>query len=99
MLDQAEVPTQTSKTQHHNEDMHKKCSHRAYYSACSARFFDPEVYRVVLFDQRGSGKSKPGSELEDNTTWALVEDIEKVTLNFGPPNAKFAGVCPCACRF
>ncbi|KAK9894277.1 proline iminopeptidase [Cystobasidium minutum MCA 4210] len=43
-----------------------------------ARFFDPEVYRVVLFDQRGSGKSRPASELEDNTTWALVEDIEKI---------------------
>lgn len=47
-----------------------------------ARFFDPEVYRVVLFDQRGSGKSRPASELEDNTTWALVEDIEKVRISW-----------------
>lgn len=43
-----------------------------------ARFFDPKVYRVILFDQRGSGKSTPSSELEDNNTWALVEDIEKI---------------------
>ncbi|KAK9894276.1 proline iminopeptidase [Cystobasidium minutum MCA 4210] len=43
-----------------------------------ARFFNPEVYRVILFDQRGSGKSKPAAELEDNTTWALVEDLEKI---------------------
>ena len=47
----------------------------------STIFFDPEVYRIILFDQRGSGKSKPASELEDNTTWALVEDIEKVRLH------------------
>lgn len=43
-----------------------------------ATFFDPEVYRVILFDQRGSGKSKPPSELEDNTTPHLVADIEKI---------------------
>ena len=42
------------------------------------RYFDPEVYRVVLFDQRGSGKSTPHASLEDNTTWHLVEDIERV---------------------
>lgn len=46
----------------------------------SARSFDPAVYRIVLFDQRGAGKSKPQSELEDNTTWDLVEDIEKVRV-------------------
>ncbi|GAA97752.1 uncharacterized protein L969DRAFT_67928 [Mixia osmundae IAM 14324] len=43
-----------------------------------ARRFDPEVYRIVLFDQRGSGKSTPSSELRENTTWDLVEDIEKI---------------------
>jgi proline iminopeptidase len=42
------------------------------------RYFDPEVYRVVLFDQRGSGKSTPHASLEDNTTWHLVEDIERL---------------------
>ncbi len=40
------------------------------------RFFDPAVYRVVLFDQRGCGRSTPYASLEDNTTWDLVQDIE-----------------------
>ncbi|OQV14079.1 putative proline iminopeptidase [Hypsibius exemplaris] len=42
------------------------------------RYFDPKVYRIVIFDQRGSGHSKPSAELEHNTTWELVEDIEKL---------------------
>ncbi len=42
------------------------------------RFFDPKVWRVILFDQRGCGKSIPFSELKDNTTWDLVEDMEKL---------------------
>ena len=42
------------------------------------RFFDPKHYRIVLLDQRGSGKSKPLAELRENTTWDLVSDIEKV---------------------
>ena len=33
------------------------------------RFFDPEIYRIVLFDQRGAGRSTPHAELTDNTTW------------------------------
>jgi len=41
-------------------------------------FFNPQIYRIVLMDQRGSGKSLPHSSLKDNTTWHLVEDIEKV---------------------
>jgi proline iminopeptidase len=40
------------------------------------RFFDPARYRIVLFDQRGCGKSTPHASLEDNTTWHLVDDIE-----------------------
>jgi len=40
------------------------------------RFFNPDVYRVVLFDQRGCGKSTPHASLENNTTWDLVNDIE-----------------------
>ena len=40
------------------------------------RFFNPAVYRIVLFDQRGSGKSRPHASLDDNTTWDLVNDIE-----------------------
>lgn len=40
------------------------------------RFFDPQVYRIVLFDQRGSGRSRPHAELQANSTQKLVEDIE-----------------------
>ena len=42
------------------------------------RFFNPEVYRIVNFDQRGCGRSKPHGLLEENTTWHLVEDIEAI---------------------
>ena len=42
------------------------------------RFFDPEHYRIILFDQRGSGQSTPAAELTENTTWDLVDDIEKI---------------------
>ncbi len=42
------------------------------------RFFDPAAYRIVLFDQRGCGKSTPYASLEHNTTWDLVEDIERI---------------------
>lgn len=47
------------------------------------RFFDPLKYRMVLFDQRGSGKSTPHACLEDNTTQTLVEDIEKIREHLG----------------
>ncbi len=47
------------------------------------RYFNPSVYRVVLFDQRGSGKSTPHASLEDNTTWHLVEDIESLREHLG----------------
>ncbi len=42
------------------------------------RFFDPAIYRIILIDQRGCGKSTPNSELRENDTWALVSDIEAV---------------------
>ncbi len=42
------------------------------------RFFDPAHYRVVIFDQRGCGQSTPHASLEDNTTWHLVSDMEKI---------------------
>jgi proline iminopeptidase len=42
------------------------------------RYFDPAAYRIVLFDQRGSGRSTPHASLEDNTTWHLVADIENL---------------------
>ena len=47
------------------------------------RFFDPQAYRIILFEQRGSGRSIPHASLEDNTTWHLVEDIERVREEFG----------------
>ena len=47
------------------------------------RFFDPKRYRIVLFDQRGCGKSRPHASLVDNTTWHLVEDIERLRQHLG----------------
>ncbi|HSX13162.1 MAG TPA: prolyl aminopeptidase [Chlamydiales bacterium] len=47
------------------------------------RFFDPERYRIVLFDQRGCGKSTPHASLHCNTTWDLVSDIEKLRQFLG----------------
>jgi proline iminopeptidase len=46
-------------------------------------FFDPEHYRVILFDQRGCGRSAPLAVLEENTTWEIVEDIEKLRKHLG----------------
>jgi proline iminopeptidase len=42
------------------------------------RFFDPARYRIVVFDQRGSGRSSPHASLEANTTWHLVADMERL---------------------
>ena len=42
------------------------------------RFFDPAHYRIILFDQRGCGRSTPHAELSENTTWDLVADIERL---------------------
>ena len=42
------------------------------------QYFDPEFYRIILFDQRGSGKSTPRACLENNDTWHIIEDIEKI---------------------
>jgi proline iminopeptidase len=47
------------------------------------RFFDPATYRIVLFDQRGCGRSTPAASLEDNTTWDLVADMEKIRGHLG----------------
>jgi proline iminopeptidase len=47
------------------------------------RFFDPARYRIVLFDQRGAGRSTPHAELRDNTTGHLVADIEAIREHFG----------------
>jgi proline iminopeptidase len=47
------------------------------------RFFDPQFYRIILFDQRGCGRSVPLGELADNTTAHLVEDLEKLRHHLG----------------
>jgi proline iminopeptidase len=47
------------------------------------QFFDPAVYRVVLFDQRGAGKCTPYASIENNTTWDLVRDIEQLREHLG----------------
>lgn len=47
------------------------------------RFFDPQRYRIILFDQRGCGRSTPHAELQDNTTQALVADIEQIRRHLG----------------
>ncbi|MEZ5738468.1 MAG: prolyl aminopeptidase [Burkholderiaceae bacterium] len=55
-------------------------------SGCSPRhrqFFDPARYRIVLFDQRGSGRSQPHGERQDNDTPALVADIERIRRHLG----------------
>lgn len=48
-----------------------------------ARLFDPRVFRAVLFDQRGAGLSAPARCLVDNTTWRLVEDMERIRRTLG----------------
>ena len=55
-------------------------------SGCSPgqrRFFDPGAYRAVLFDQRGCGRSTPHASLDANTTWDLVDDIERLRKHLG----------------
>ncbi|MGH8732895.1 MAG: prolyl aminopeptidase, partial [Burkholderiales bacterium] len=55
-------------------------------SGCSPkhrRLFDPDKYRVLLFDQRGCGRSKPHASLDNNTTWHLVADIERLRTLMG----------------
>jgi len=55
-------------------------------AGCSAkmrRFHDPAAYRIILFDQRGSGRSTPHADLVDNTTWDLVADVERLREHLG----------------
>lgn len=52
-------------------------------SPAMRRYFDPSHYRIVLFDQRGCGKSRPHASVEANTTWHLVADIETIRQTLG----------------
>lgn len=52
-------------------------------SADHRRYFDPKIYRIILFDQRGSGQSTPCAELRANTTWDLIKDIESLRVKLG----------------
>jgi proline iminopeptidase len=47
------------------------------------RFFDPDTFRIVLFDQRGCGRSLPHAELQGNDTWSLVADMESIRQALG----------------
>ena len=51
-------------------------------SPAMRRYFDPDAYRVILFDQRGCGRSRPTASVQDNTTWHLVADIERLRTLF-----------------
>ena len=52
-------------------------------SPAARQFFDPDKYRIVLFDQRGCGRSKPHASIEANTTWHLIDDIELIRETLG----------------
>lgn len=63
-------------------------------SGCSEthrRFFDPDKWKVILFDQRGSGRSRPAGCLAQNTTWHLVEDMKYLLDTFKIKEAMFWG--------
>ena len=47
------------------------------------RYFDPNIYRVILFDQRGCGRSRPYAGVENNTTQDLISDIEAIRTHLG----------------
>jgi proline iminopeptidase len=55
------------------------------------RLHDPGAYRIILFDQRGCGRSTPHAELRENTTWDLVEDMEKLRQLLGVEKWQIAG--------
>lgn len=47
------------------------------------RYFNPELYKIIMFDQRGCGRSTPHAVLEENTTWTLIDDMEKLRKHLG----------------
>ena len=52
-------------------------------SPAMRRYFDPKVYRIILFDQRGCGRSRPHASTESNTTWHLIADMERIRAVLG----------------
>ena len=52
-------------------------------SPAMRRYFNPDVYRIILFDQRGCGRSRPHASVDHNTTWHLVADIEHIRTTLG----------------
>ena len=52
-------------------------------SPMQRRFFDPRFYRIILYDQRGAGQSRPSGELNGNTITHLIDDVEKLRQHFG----------------
>lgn len=60
-------------------------------SPTNRKFFDPEFYRIILFDQRGAGKSTPHASLVENTTWDLIQDIEKLREHLKIPEWQVFG--------
>ncbi|NVJ97727.1 MAG: prolyl aminopeptidase [Alphaproteobacteria bacterium] len=52
-------------------------------SPIQRRFFNPAKYRIILFDQRGCGRSRPHASLDDNTSWDLVADMEAIRTHLG----------------
>ena len=60
-------------------------------SPAMRRYFDPKVYRVILFDQRGCGRSRPHASVENNTTWHLVSDIEQIRRELDLPEVVLFG--------
>ncbi|KAE9599319.1 putative prolyl aminopeptidase [Lupinus albus] len=60
-------------------------------SPSNRRFFDPDFYQIILFDQRGAGKSTPHACLEENTTWDLIDDIEKLREHLEIPEWQVFG--------
>ncbi|KAL8155775.1 hypothetical protein AgCh_000978 [Apium graveolens] len=60
-------------------------------SPTNRKFFDPEFYRIILFDQRGAGKSTPHACLVENTTWDLIQDIEKLREHLKIPEWQLFG--------
>lgn len=55
------------------------------------RLHDPKAYRIILFDQRGCGRSTPHAELKENTTWDLIADMEKLRVHLGVENWQLLG--------